>query len=112
MKFPSHLFDLELEGEISPSGIKVVSARKMTGPTASKVFPMNIRTRPSPFRHGGFDIYIDDQRLDVDGEYVCESLIEAFIEISSYCLKQMAFSWMDEIRMVLNVKDEIEALTK
>jgi hypothetical protein len=112
MKFNAHLFDLEFEGEISPSGIKVVSARKMTGPTATRVFPMNIRTRPSPFRHGGFDIYINDERLDVDGEYVCDNLTEAFIEISSYCLKQMAFSWADETRMNLKLKDEIEALTK
>lgn len=111
MKFNAPFFDLEFEGDISTSGIKVTSVRKMSGITASIVVPMNIRTRPSPFRHGGFDIYLDDLITKWYGDYVYRDLAEAMTEIASYCLKQLAFKLHDEVRAHLRLQEAIGALT-
>lgn len=109
MTFTSPVFDLEFQGEFGLEGIKITSAKKIHAPEIIPVFHTNLETRPVEVgNETRYHIVLDGEYTEWHGDYTYASLIECQIEMSSFCLKQIAFLLANEIQLHL----EIDTLTR
>lgn len=103
------LFDLYLEGHITPHEIKITSAHKIHNPNrVCKPYVANIETIPVNVEGKvRYEIILDGEVTTWYGDYCYESLMECLIEISSFCLKEIATNVGNDIL----VKLQIDSLT-